>query len=103
MENSAEYEKNECQNQETKKFFHGTQPKNIPKILNNNFDMGKFQKGVIGKGIYFTDSFDYVTYYARNIKGKDFTKIPKLYESFSFITSEVYYDTTKEITFLEKI
>ena len=99
MENSAEYEKNKklCQNQETKIFFHGTQPKNIPKILNNNFDMGKFQKGIIGKGIYFTDSFDYVTYYARNIKGKDFTKIPKLYESFSFITSEVYYDTTKEI------
>ena len=56
MENNIEYEKNKklCQNQETKILFHGTQPENI---LNNNFDMGKFKAGVIGKGIYFTDSF----------------------------------------------
>jgi len=108
MEDSIEYEKNKelCKNQETKIFFHGTLPKNIPKILNNNFDMGKFKAGVIGKGIYFTDRFDYVTYYSRNEKEKkkDFTFIPKVYESFSFITSEVYYDTIKKsIIFLENL
>ena len=100
MQNKTEYENNKkhCKNIKIKTLFHGTQPENIPKILTENFN-SSYRDALFGNGNYFTDSFDYVTFYSRNERRNpnNFTIIPKVFESFSFITSEVYYDETKEI------
>ena len=90
-----ENNKNKCQNKETKLLFHGTQPKIIPLILNNNFNL-KSENHKIGLGSYFTDSFDYVTFYSRNEERKRFGIIPKVNQAFSFIASEIYYDKSKK-------
>ena len=83
-----ENNKNKCQNKETKLLFHGTQPKIIPLILNNNFNL-KSENHKIGLGSYFTDSFDYVTFYSRNEVKKKIGIIPKVNQAFSFIASEI--------------
>ena len=91
--NKEEYQKckNQCPNREIKLLFHGTQPENIPLILENNFNVySKHHK--FGQGSYFTDSLDYVTFYSRNECRKNFSSIPKVNKAFSFIASEIFYD-----------
>jgi len=99
IRDKTEYEKNKnlCNNRETKLLFHGTQPEIMPLILANNFKCHS-DDHLFGQGTYFTDGFDYVTFYARNEKrNKDnFTIIPKVNETFSFISSQVYYDKNKK-------
>ena len=90
-----EINKLSCPNLKTKIFFHGTQPENIKKILSENFKPSSYP-GKIGSGTYFTNSLDYVTFYGSNKKRVGETKIPRLYQTFTFILSEVYYDEDKE-------
>ena len=57
------------------------------------FKIGKC--AAFGKGIYFTDSLDYVLYYGNSKKNgnrDNFNKIPKVGDNFNFIASAIYYD-----------
>ena len=83
---------------ERKIVFHGTKSKNISSILASEFRHAGTH--IFGIGIYFTDLLDYVWYYAAEVENddyrrKNFCKIPKLKESFSFVVSEIYYDSTQ--------
>ncbi len=91
--NKEEYQKckNQCPNREIKLLFHGTQPENIPLILENNFNVYS-KKHKFGQGSYFTDSLDYVTFYSGNEYRENFSSIPKVNQAFSFIASEIFYD-----------
>ena len=83
---------------EKKIVFHGSKSKNISIILASEFRHA--ERHIFGIGTYFTDLLDYVWYYAAEVENdndrrKNFHKIPKLKESFSFVVSEIYYDKTQ--------
>ena len=76
--------------------FHGTKSESISSILSSQFR--KAGTHFFGIGTYFTDLLDYAWFYAAEIDDNKFEnvgKIPRVNESFSFIASEIYYDTTK--------
>ena len=86
-----------CNNIKSKFVFHGTKSWSISRILASNFMHANVH--FFGKGTYFTDLLDYAWFYAaetnNNIeKFKNVSRIPKLDESFSFIASEIYFDST---------
>ena len=99
IRNKIEYENNNnlCHNRQTKLLFHVTQPGIVLLILDDNFKCLS-KDHLFGQGIYFTDWFDYVTFCARNEqRNKDnFTIIPEVNETFSFIISQVYFDKIKK-------
>jgi len=86
-----------CKNIEKKILFHGTNSVCISKILADHFKYST--KHMFGPGVYFSDSLDYVWYYADDSDIKpnrnNFRKIPQIKESFSFIVAEVFYDKDK--------
>ena len=95
-------EKKNYKNLEVKYLYHGTPIDSISEILIQGFLYPK--KAFYGMGIYFTDMLDYLAFYS---SGKDFTskssnfcRIPYLNETFSCVSSEVYYDKTKKKIFM---
>ena len=98
--NSEQYTqgKKMCLYQKEKILFHGTSSNIIIHILSSQFRDNRFN--LIGRGVYFTDSLDYCSYYSDNNKSfyshrERFGKIPSVGESFSFVGSEIYYDQSK--------
>ena len=67
-------------------------------ILSSHFRENRFC--LYGRGVYFTDSLDYCSYYSDNNESlggrmENFGKIPSVGESFSCVGSEIYYDESK--------
>ena len=92
--NIFERERKKCPNRVSKILYHGT---TIPPICNILTDMFKRSEKVCiyGKGIYFTSFLDYCWYYAGNYNGNircNFNKIPKITETFSMVSSLVYFN-----------
>ena len=83
-------EKGNCKNRVQKLLFHGTNIDAVTGILSSQFKDANIH--FIGKGVYFTDSLDYASYYARK---SGFGTIPKVGETFNVVGSEIYYDQTK--------
>ena len=83
-------EKKKCKNRVQKLLFHGTNIDAVTGILSSQFIDARFH--FIGKGVYFTDSLDYASYYARK---EGFGTIPHVGETFNVVGSEIYYDQTK--------
>ena len=79
-----------------KNCFHGTKSEFISSILASEFRHANVH--IFGIGTYFTDLLDYVWYYAAETDGnnrENFYRIPRVKDSFSFVASEIYYDSTK--------
>ena len=87
--------KESCPNKEVKLLFHGADPEAIASILSDNFNCFS-NTHIFGQGSYFTDSLDYVWYYTGNKRRERFLNFPKVNQTFSFIASEIYYDSTKK-------
>ena len=84
-----------CRNMVKKIVFHGTKSEFISSILASEFRHANVH--IFGIGAYFSDLLDYVWYYAAENDGNNrdnFYKIPKVKDSFSFVASEIYYDST---------
>ena len=83
-----------CRNMVKKIVFHGTKSEFISSILASEFRHANVH--IYGIGVYFSDLLDYVWYYASENDGNrdNFLKIPKIKDSFSFVASEIYYDST---------
>ena len=89
-------EKYRCNNCIAKIVFHGTKSWAISRILAGHFRHANIH--AFGIGVYFTDLLDYAWYYASENEidyRENFGSIPKVNDSFSFISSEIYYDKTK--------
>ena len=91
-------EKKNCKNLMAKYLFHGTLIDPISKILTNGFIYTR--KAFYGLGVYFSDMLDYVAFYSG---GKDYKSRRSYFgctlpinETFSCVSSEVYYDKTKK-------
>jgi len=87
-----------CNNIKKRIVFHGTRSWAISRILSTNFRHAETH--FFGIGTYFTDLLDYAWFYAAetdngNGKFKNVSRIPKIKESFSFIASEIYYDSSR--------
>ena len=87
-----------CNNIKKRIVFHGTRSWAISRILSTNFRHAGTH--FFGIGTYFTDLLDYAWFYAAetdndNEKFKNVSRIPKIKESFSFIASEIYYDSSR--------
>jgi len=89
---------NICNNRVDKLFFHGTNTSAAIEIISSQFNHAN-KVHQIGKGIYMTDSLDYMCYYAHNEKSwqkyENINKIPKVGHTFDFVVSQVFYDQTK--------
>ena len=84
-----------CRNMVKKIVFHGTKSEFISSILASEFRLANVH--IFGIGTYFSDLLDYIWYYAAENDGNNrdnFYKIPKVKDSFSFVASEIYYDST---------
>ncbi|MGC9933809.1 hypothetical protein [Priestia aryabhattai] len=46
-------------------WYHGTSKENAEKIMENDFDLNFFRKGKSGKGVYFSNSKEYVKRYGK--------------------------------------
>ena len=92
--------KTKCKNRVDKLLFHGTKISWAINILSSEFENANVEHQ-IGKGVYMTDSLDYVSYYAHDEenlgreKYKNVEKIPKVGRSFNFVVSQVFYDKNK--------
>ena len=91
-------EKKNCKNLMAKYLFHGTLIDPITKILTKGFIYTR--KAFYGLGVYFSDMLDYVAFYSG---GKDYKSRRSYFgctlpinETFSCVSSEVYYDKTKK-------
>ena len=90
-----EKQREKCPNREERILFHGTCPYAIASILTNNFLISKF--GELGKGVYFTDQFDYTWFYGKtidNIVNANDNCIPQKDAEFTMVVSSIYYDKT---------
>jgi len=87
--------KESCPNKEVKLLFHGANPEAITSILADNFNCIS-NVHIFGQGSYFTDSLDYVWYYTGNKRRERYPNFPKVNQTFSFIASEIYYDSKKK-------
>ena len=86
-------EKNNCPNREIKILYHGTKVNSAVEILSSQFRDANAH--AIGIGVYFTDSLDYAWNYAgENKYGRNFN-LPKVGDFFTFVASEIYYDSTQ--------
>jgi hypothetical protein len=90
--------KTKCKNRVDKLLFHGTKISWAINILSSEFENANVEHQ-IGKGVYMTDSLDYVGYYAHDEESRrkyeNINKIPKVGRSFNFVVSQVFYDKTK--------
>ena len=85
-----------CRNLQKRILFHGTKSKAISNILAGHFRHANVH--IFGIGVYFTDLIDYAWYYGSESDTNNranFSGIPKIKDSFSFIASEIYYDKSK--------
>ena len=90
---SFETEREKCPNREDLLIYHGTQIHPISCILTSLFRRSEERCYQHGKGIYFTDSMDYCWFYGGSINNRANTnRIPKVGETFTAISSLVYYD-----------
>ena len=96
-----EKDKKRCINRVDKILFHGTKIDNVIGIISSQFRDASIVHQ-IGKGVYFTDSLDYIYFYAAEVETEDnyrkyrnINKIPKVGDSFSFVASEIYYNENK--------
>jgi hypothetical protein len=92
--NIFERERKKCPNRVNRILYHGT---TIPPICSILTDMFKRSEKICiyGKGVYFTNFLDYCWYYAGNKNGNircNVNIIPKISETFSMISSIVYYN-----------
>ena len=85
-------EKEKCPNKIELILFHGTAIDCGKSILASQFRDSKSH--FFGIGAYFTDMLDYAWRYSK--KDTRVNSIPKKGELFSFVTSEIYYDSTKK-------
>ena len=89
---------NNCNNRVDKLFFHGTNTSSAIGIISSQFNHAN-KVHQIGKGIYMTDSLDYMCFYSHDEKSRhkyeNINKIPKVGHSFDFVVSKVFYDQTK--------
>ena len=97
-EKSYKQKRNECPNVVKRIMYHGTQIDAIADILTNEFKYSR--RPFFGMGIYFSDMIDYITFYCGgnnfNKRRDNFGKILPVGKSFSFIASEIFYDSTKK-------
>jgi len=100
-----EQERNKCPHRCEQILFHGTQIHPISLILTGLFKKSEVKFYQNGKGVYFTDSLDYCWFYGgkedikdnkdnKDIKANraNMNKIPKIGDTFTAITSMVYYN-----------
>ena len=98
-ENSAfKIAKDNCENRVDKLLVHGTNNSSAIEIVSSQFyHANKVHQ--IGKGVYMTDSLDYMYYYTHNkdcyTKYQNINTIPEVGHSFDFVVSQVFYDQTK--------
>ena len=91
-----EKEKQKCPNRVDKLLFHGTQIHPISCILTGMFRRSEYQCYQHGKGVYFTDCLDYCWFYGGEVNNRaNMNTIPKIGDTFTAISSIVYYDRTK--------
>ena len=92
-------EKNRCPNKKIKILLHGTSPRNVTSIISSQFRQSVDQSScTFGRGVYFSNNIDYIWfYYSDEDRGifNSINTIPKINESFSFVASEIYYDSNK--------
>ena len=77
--------------------FHGTRALSAIEIVSNQFKEGN-KAHQIGKGIYMTDSLDYLWYYADDFNELHYSHnnlIPRVGVSFNFIVSKILYHQDK--------
>ena len=92
--------KNNCANRKDKLLFHGTKASSAIGIVSSQFNHAK-EAHQIGKGVYMTDSLDYMWYYAFEGEkvGKEkycnINKIPSVGFPFNFVASQIFYDSDK--------
>lgn len=85
-------EKDKCKNIEERFLFHGTNIDAVTGILSTQFRNAKTH--IFGQGSYFTDILDYAWFYSGENK-KNYRNIPKVGDTFTCVTSAIYYDKTK--------
>ena len=87
-----------CSNIVMKCLFHGTQLKNIPNIVTEDFKYTR--RSLFGMGVYFTDKLDYASYYAGGTnlydRRKNFNIINSVGDTICCIASIIYYDLEKK-------
>ena len=90
-----ERERRNCPNRVEKILFHGTSVDPISSILTGRFN--RAINHLFGEGVYHGDSLDYCWFYGSE-KGnrKNVNKIPKENETFSLISSFIYYNKNGE-------
>ena len=67
-----------------------------PNSENLNMELKYSDKSLYGKGIYFTDSIDYIGAFNPNLKSNSkIGKMPHIGETFSIIACEIFYDEDK--------
>ena len=95
--------KKRCPNKKINILLHGTSPKNVTSIISSQFRQSFDQECcTFGRGVYFSNIIDYIWFYYSDEERGIFNcinTIPKINESFSFVASEIYYDSNK----LEKV
>ena len=94
-------EKSRCPNKKVKILFHGTSPECVTSIISTQFLQSSTT--TFGPGVYFSDIIDYIWFYYNDRQRGIFehlNTIPSINESFSFVVSEIYYDSKKRIMFM---
>ena len=89
-----ERERKKCPNRVDRILYHGTSIEPISYILTGLYRKSlENKKAINGKGVYFTDLFDYAWYYGGE-KGNraNFSGIPKIGDTFTVIVNSIYYD-----------
>ena len=89
-------EKQKCLNRVDRMLFHGTKASFAVGIVSSNFKPARTHQ--IGKGVYMTDSLDYMWYYAYDEKERRYIHIniiPKIDQTFNFVVSQIFYDKSK--------
>ena len=88
-----ERERKNCLNRIDKILYHGTSIEPTSCILTGYFLKsidGSYQHG---KGVYFTDTIDYCWFYGGEKDSRsNLNRIPKVGETFTFISNSIYYD-----------
>ena len=88
-----EIEREKCPNRQDKILYHGTQIHPLSCILTGIFKRSETFGYQNGKGVYFTDSLDYCSFFGGSESNRyNFNKIPKIGDTFTAVSSLVYYD-----------
>ena len=95
-DNPEEYEqkKRECKKMKKMILYHFSEINPHSKQL--NMELKYSDKSIYGRGVYFSDSIDYVgSYYPYSKDNSKIGKMPHIGDTFSLIACEIFYDEDK--------